>query len=204
MAKLVDVGSIGCYFESLSDPRHHTQSQTSPRRYRRHRGLWLLCGCDGPTAIHRWAALQADWLRQHWRCPTASPHATAFAAFCWLLKPEAFQRCFQDWNQQPIATDDSNPERLVGQSTGADGGRSSGIVASLSVQRSGYLMLAAGIATRRGRGKVASGEMGGLSGAIRRQAWQNPTAPVPWTRMLLGRGSVSPGYDCGCTQIHLS
>src|ERR1035438_1829115 len=65
MAKLVDVGSIGCYFESLADPRH--------TRNRKHLLVdiaviavcGILCGCDGPTAIHRWAALQADWLSQH-------------------------------------------------------------------------------------------------------------------------------------------
>src|ERR1022692_957454 len=65
MAKLVDVGSIGCYFESLSDPRH--------KRNRKHLLVdiavisvcGILCGCDGPTAIHRWAALQVDWLSQH-------------------------------------------------------------------------------------------------------------------------------------------
>src|SRR5467141_2640807 len=47
MAKLVDVGSIGCYFESLSDPRH--------TRNRKHLLVdiavisvcGILCGCDG-------------------------------------------------------------------------------------------------------------------------------------------------------------
>src|SRR5436190_11942667 len=65
MAKLVDVGSIGCYFESLSDPRH-----THNRKHLRVDSAviavcGILCGCDGPTAIHRWAALQADWLHRH-------------------------------------------------------------------------------------------------------------------------------------------
>lgn len=55
MTKIVDVGSIGSYFESLSDPRDA------------HNGKLLMvdstviavcgvsCGCDGPTPIHRWA-----------------------------------------------------------------------------------------------------------------------------------------------------
>ena len=59
MAKLVDVGSIGSYFESLSDPRH--------LRNRKHLLVdiaviavcGILCGCDGPTAIHRWAKHRA-------------------------------------------------------------------------------------------------------------------------------------------------
>src|SRR3981081_3203622 len=70
MAKLVDVGSIGCYFESLSDPRH--------TRNRKHLLVdiaviavcGIVCGCEGPTAIHRWAALQVEWLRRHPALPT--------------------------------------------------------------------------------------------------------------------------------------
>ena len=53
MAKFVDVGTIGCYFDSLSDPRHY--------RNRKHLLVDIMviavaavvCGCDGPTAIHR-------------------------------------------------------------------------------------------------------------------------------------------------------
>jgi hypothetical protein len=53
MAKIIDVGSIGSYFESLSDPRH--------TRNRKHLMVdiaviavcGVICGCDGPTAIHR-------------------------------------------------------------------------------------------------------------------------------------------------------
>jgi predicted transposase YbfD/YdcC len=113
MAKLVDVGSIGCYFESLSDPRH--------TRNRKHLLVdiaviavcGILCGCDGPTAIHRWAALQADWLRQHLALSNGIPSRDCIRRLLLALKPEAFQRCFQDWITNAIATDDSNPERLV-------------------------------------------------------------------------------------------
>src|SRR5579872_473567 len=60
----VNVESIGSYFESLSDPRH--------TRNRRHLLVdvvviavcGMLCGCDGPTAIHRWASNRVDWLKQ--------------------------------------------------------------------------------------------------------------------------------------------
>jgi predicted transposase YbfD/YdcC len=113
MAKLVDVGSIGCYFESLSDPRH--------TRNRKHLLVdiavisvcGILCGCDGPTAIHRWAALQADWLRQHLALSNGIPSRDCIRRLLLALKPEAFQRCFQDWTTNTIATDDSNPQRLV-------------------------------------------------------------------------------------------
>ena len=64
MAKLVDVGSIASHFESLSDPRH--------TRNRKHLLVdiivicvgGILCGCDGPTAIHRWARNRKEWLAQ--------------------------------------------------------------------------------------------------------------------------------------------
>ncbi len=113
MAKLVDVGSIGCYFESLSDPRH--------TRNRKHLLVdiaviavcGILCGCDGPTAIHRWAALQGDWLSQHLALPNGIPSRDCIRRLWLALKPEAFQRCFQDWITDAISTDDSNPQRLV-------------------------------------------------------------------------------------------
>src|SRR5215217_4718321 len=73
MAKLVDVESIGSYFESLSDPRH--------TRNRKHLLVdivviavcGVICGCDGPTAIHRWATHRASWLAQHLAVPNGIP-----------------------------------------------------------------------------------------------------------------------------------
>ena len=53
MARVVDIESIGSYFQSLDDPRH--------AKNRKHRLVdvtviamcGVLCGCGGPTAIHR-------------------------------------------------------------------------------------------------------------------------------------------------------
>src|SRR5947209_19957691 len=97
MAKLVDVGSIACYFESLSDPRH--------ARNRKHfltdiaviAVAAILCGCDGPTAIHRWATYHKDWLVQYLALPNGIPSRDCIRRLLIALKPEAFQRCFQDW-----------------------------------------------------------------------------------------------------------
>jgi predicted transposase YbfD/YdcC len=113
MAKLVDVGSIGCYFESLADPRH--------TRNRKHlladiaviSVCGILCGCDGPTAIHRWAALQVDWLSQHLTLPNGIPSRDCIRRLLLALKPEAFQRCFQNWITDAIVMDDSNLEQLI-------------------------------------------------------------------------------------------
>lgn len=113
MAKLVDVGSIGSYFESLSDPRH--------TRNRKHLLVdiaviavcGIICGCDGPTAIHRWAKHRAPWLAQHLALPNGVPSRDCIRRLLMVLKPEAFQRCFQAWISDAISIDADYPERLV-------------------------------------------------------------------------------------------
>jgi predicted transposase YbfD/YdcC len=113
VAKLVDVGSIGSYFESLSDPRH--------TRNRKHLLVdiaviavcGILCGCDGPTAIHRWAKHRESWLSLHLALPHGIPSRDCIRRLLVVLKPDAFQRCFQAWIADAIPTDADNPARLV-------------------------------------------------------------------------------------------
>ena len=113
MAKLIDVGSIACYFESLSDPRH--------TRNRKHLLIdiaviavcAIICGCDGPTAIHRWAKDRIEWLTQHLALVNGIPSRDCIRRLLMALKPQAFQRCFQDWIANAITTDDNAPQRLV-------------------------------------------------------------------------------------------
>lgn len=111
MAKLVDVGSIASYFESLSDPRH--------TRNRKHLLVdiavvavsAILCGCDGPTAIHRWAMERQDWLAEHLPLPNGIPSRDCIRRLLIALKPEAFQRCFQNWIANAIPS--AAADRLV-------------------------------------------------------------------------------------------
>src|SRR3954447_10284319 len=113
VAKLVDVGSLGSYFESLSDPRH--------TRNRKHLLVditviavcGVLCGCDGPTAIHRWAKHRATWLAQYLDLPNGIPSRDCIRRTLIVLKPEAFQRCFQAWIGDTIQADSSKRGRLV-------------------------------------------------------------------------------------------
>src|SRR5919107_3291943 len=113
MTKLVDVGSLGAYFESLDDPRH--------TRNRKHllgdiaviAVCGVICGCDGPTAIHRWAKHRQSWLAQHLTLPNGIPSRDCIRRLLVALKPEAFQRCFQAWVGDAIATDGDTIERLV-------------------------------------------------------------------------------------------
>jgi len=111
--KWVNIESIGSYFESLSDPRH--------TRNRKHLLVdivvitvcGMVCGCDGPTAIHRWAANRLDWLDQFLTLPNGIPSRDCIRRLLMALKPEAFQKCFQDWIAQSIQTNGSGPARLI-------------------------------------------------------------------------------------------
>jgi predicted transposase YbfD/YdcC len=113
MAKLVDVGSIASHFESLSDPRH--------TRNLKHRLVdvmvivvaAMICGCDGPTAIHRWAEHQATWLAQYLALPHGIPSRDCIRRLLIAIKPEAFQRCFQAWIASAITGTDTTFKRIV-------------------------------------------------------------------------------------------
>jgi predicted transposase YbfD/YdcC len=113
MAKLVDVGSIGSYFESRTDPRHH--------RNRKHLLVdvmviavaAIVCGCDGPTAIHRWARARHDWLAHYLTLPNGIPSRDCIRRLLLALQPQAFQRCFQDWITHALVDDAATGKRLV-------------------------------------------------------------------------------------------
>ena len=113
MAKLVDVGSIGSYFESLSDPRHS--------RNRKHLLVdiavvavsGIICGCDGPTAIHRWAQHRASGLALHLALPNGIPSRDCIRRLLIVLKPESFQRRFRAWIADAILIDPNDQGRLV-------------------------------------------------------------------------------------------
>ena len=113
MAKLVDVGSLASYFESLDDPRH--------TRNRKHLLVdivviavcAIICGCAGPTAIHRWAKHRQSWLAQFLALPNGIPSRDCIRRTLIVLEPEAFQRCFQAWISDTILADASHPDRHV-------------------------------------------------------------------------------------------
>ena len=110
--KRVNVAYIGSYFESLPDPRD--------TRNRKHLLVdiiviavcGLVCGCDGPTAIRRWATNRREWLRPFLKLPKGIPSKDCIRRVLIALKPEAFQACFRDWLAHAVRTDDG-PARLV-------------------------------------------------------------------------------------------
>jgi predicted transposase YbfD/YdcC len=113
MAKLVDVGTIGSYFESLTDPRHS--------RNRKHLLVDIMviavaaivCGCDGPTGIQRWAKARRDWLAQYLTLPNGIPSRDCIRRLLLALQPQAFQRCFQNWSTQALVAATAPGKRLV-------------------------------------------------------------------------------------------
>src|SRR3954453_16464551 len=105
--KLVNVESIGSFFQSLSDPRH--------TRNRKHLLVdivviavcAMICGSDGPTAIHRWAVNRVDWLQAFLALPNGIPSRDCIRRLLIALKPETFQKCFQDWTTTAMLTEDT-------------------------------------------------------------------------------------------------
>jgi predicted transposase YbfD/YdcC len=111
--RVANVELIASYFESLPDPRH--------TRNRKHLLIdivviavcGLVCGCDGPTAIHRWATNRRDWLEQFLTLPEGIPSRDCIRRLLIALQPEAFQKCFRDWIANAVVTDEGGPARLV-------------------------------------------------------------------------------------------
>lgn len=111
--RFANVESIASHFESLSDPRH--------TRNRKHLLIdivviavcGLVCGSDGPTAIHRWATNRRDWLNGFLALPNGIPSRDCIRRVLIALQPEAFQRCFRDWIAAALEPDEVGPARLV-------------------------------------------------------------------------------------------
>jgi predicted transposase YbfD/YdcC len=111
--RVANVESIGAYFESLSDPRH--------TRNRKHRLIdivviavcGLVCGSDGPTAIHRWATNRRAWLDGFLTLPNGIPSRDCIRRVLIALQPEAFRRCFRDWISGALEADGAGPARLI-------------------------------------------------------------------------------------------
>ena len=93
----VTLGGIVKHFESLPDPRH--------ARNRRHLLIdvivivicGVIVGCKGPTSIERWAKAKQEWLGEFLELPNGIPSRGCLRRILSALKPEAFQKCFQEW-----------------------------------------------------------------------------------------------------------
>lgn len=92
-----DVVSILDYFKDLEDPR------STINRKHLLGDLIVICilaviaGADGPKAIGIWAKNQAAWLRERLPLPAGIPSHDTIGRLLAVLKPAAFQGCFQQW-----------------------------------------------------------------------------------------------------------
>lgn len=87
------------FFDDLPDPRSNVN------RLHKLGDVIVICICavvataDGPTAIAKWAKLNAAWLGRHLALPNGIPGKDTFRRVLSLLAPAAFQECFQQWLQ---------------------------------------------------------------------------------------------------------
>ena len=92
-----DVVSILDYFRELEDPR----SSVNRRHLLGDLIVISICavvaGADGPTAIGVWAESNREWLHQHLELPHGIPSHDTIGRLLAVLKPGAFQACFQSW-----------------------------------------------------------------------------------------------------------
>ncbi len=109
----VSLGGIVKYFESLPDPRH--------ARNRRHLLIdviviavcGVIVGCNGPTAIERWAKSKQEWLGEFLELPNGIPSRDCLRRILSALKPGAFQKCFQEWIAACLLGDANGSHRTI-------------------------------------------------------------------------------------------
>jgi len=92
-----DTHSILEHFADLDDPRSEIN------RLHLLGDLIVICvlavvaGADGPTAIYEWAKANTNWLKSYLKLPYGIPSRDTIRRLLSLLKPAAFQNCFQTW-----------------------------------------------------------------------------------------------------------
>ena len=73
----------------------------------------LVCGCDGPTAIHRWATQRRDGLRPFLTPANGLPSRDCIRRVLSAITPEAFRECFRNWIRDALPVDPGAPARLI-------------------------------------------------------------------------------------------
>ena len=92
-----EVESILDYFEPLEDPRSTINRKHLIGDLIVISIAAVIAGADGPTAIGAWALSNKEWLSRHLELPHGIPSHDTIGRLLALLKPEAFQICFQKW-----------------------------------------------------------------------------------------------------------
>src|SRR5437879_10396889 len=84
-------------FSTLEDPRSHINRRHPLPSVLVIATLAVLAGAAGPTAIARWAKLKEDLLTSILDLPHGIPGKDVFRRVLMLLKPDAFESCFNAW-----------------------------------------------------------------------------------------------------------
>lgn len=106
--KQAHVKSIIDHFESLPDPRFDKNRRHLLAEVIVISVCGIIVGCEGPTAIERWAKAKQDWLKQVLELPYGIPSHDCIRRILLALKPEAFQTCFEKWIESClVGTSDS-------------------------------------------------------------------------------------------------
>ena len=114
-----DVGSILECFEDLEDPRSSVNRKHLLGDLIVISICAVIAGADGPQAIGVWAASNRDWLKQHLELPHGISSHDTIGRLLALLKPAAFQTCFQNWirtlrtGDEPTASETTCGEQEV-------------------------------------------------------------------------------------------
>ena len=95
--KQESVESIIDHFRSLPDPRHTKNQRHLLVEVIVISVCGVIVGCEGPTAIERWAKAKQNWLKQVLKLPNGIPSHDCIRRILLALKPEAFQKCFEEW-----------------------------------------------------------------------------------------------------------
>jgi len=108
-----DVGSILECFEDLEDPRSTVNRKHLLGDLIVISICAVIAGSDGPKAIGVWAASNRDWLKEHLDLPYGIPSHDTIGRLLAMLKPAAFQTCFQNWIRTLRTGETSSGKREV-------------------------------------------------------------------------------------------
>jgi predicted transposase YbfD/YdcC len=93
----LDCDDILAHFHKLEDPRADINRKHPLVSVIVIAILAVLAGCNGPTAIARWAKIKHPLLKSILNLPHGIPGKDVFRRIFMLLKPNTFQDCFVDW-----------------------------------------------------------------------------------------------------------
>ena len=96
------LSSLVSHFESLTDPRALKARKHLLTDVMAIAVCAILCGADGPTAIHRWAVSRFDWLNQFLSLPNGTPSRDCIRRVLMAINPGDFQRCFEAWIRSTV------------------------------------------------------------------------------------------------------